>query len=101
MSDFTDDDVTAVRQVVVEYGGDRDETIHSSWRCFDKDRYPEPCDCLDEFSRNVLAAVAPAIAARALREAADAMESEPGVTFADALMIRWLRARAEQVSGDE
>ena len=75
MSDFTDEDVTAVREVLANYGLGSESTIHSSWRCFDKERYPERCDCLDEISRDILRALLPGhdqrVKAKALREVAD------------------------------
>lgn len=126
MTDFTDDDVTAVRQVLIDNGADSDPGLHASWRCFDKVRYPEPCTCIDEAVSEVLAAVAESIYNRgkaerppysdeaidkayeqgrrdALREAAD--ELERWDVSADALavigsVVSVLRARADTGGGN-
>ena len=34
----------------------QDGSIHS-WRCFDKERYPEPCSCAGEVVVEILAAI--------------------------------------------
>ena len=60
-----DDDRAAVRQVLIDNGADSEPGLHASWRCFDKVRYPDDCTCIDEAVSEVLAAVAPSIAAHA------------------------------------
>lgn len=86
---FTEDDVTAAYAV---YDSPEVECPHAdpSW-------YVAECDHCR--TARVLAAVAPAIAARALREAADYWESGPNMVNG-AVFVDFLRMRAEQVSGD-
>jgi hypothetical protein len=33
--------------------GDEQYGVHASWRCFDKDRYPEPCDCMEQVAADL------------------------------------------------
>jgi hypothetical protein len=113
----TEEEVAAVVQVLIDEGGDSDEGLHLSWRCFDKDRYPEPCRCLHAVAGIILAAVGPAIhetgynqggqkgmeegyaigyqegVRDALREAAEAWEASLNPPSVRA----WLRARAEGI----
>lgn len=75
MSDFTDDDVA---RLMAALPGDLAEYLG------------------EEEAPYVLDAVAPAIAARALREAADSLLANPEYNGAlDDHAIEWLRARAE------
>lgn len=40
-----------------------------SWRCFDRELYPEPCDCTERVARAAIAATEPHIRAKAWDEA--------------------------------
>lgn len=46
----------AFRRVLENEGVDSEGGTHS-WRCFDKERYPEPCGCIDEIVNQLIAAV--------------------------------------------
>ena len=63
----TDAMVEVARALLAAEGADSQDGWHS-WRCFDTARYPEPCDCTAQAARSALEAVAPAIAAEALRD---------------------------------
>jgi len=63
MSDFTDEDVRAAVAELLANGAAPGQGMHS-WRCEDKERYPEPCTCVDEAARRILAAVLPKYAKR-------------------------------------
>jgi hypothetical protein len=83
---FTADDVTAAA-----------EPIWVDW-C----NHPSGCDCKAlamETARRSVAAVAPSIAARTLRQAADDLtpgpDAKPSIGWGDP--ERWLRARADQI----
>ena len=85
MTAYTDDDVDAACDALWDA---HDTTYH---------RHASEC-CIEagKYARAVLTAVAPAIAARTLREAADAYEAWYGVGHDPG--GPWLRARAEQVN---
>lgn len=70
---ITDQMIETAVQVLSSEGADTEHGWHG-WRCFDKDRYPEPCSCTEDVARAVLEAVAPLIAAQALTKAADELE---------------------------
>ena len=79
MPDYTDDDVTAAAEAV--------------------DRFPCTVTFQEDIARAALAAVAPAIAARALREAAADLPTTWNAYTQPEHLQAWLRARAEQVNG--
>ena len=70
MTDLTPDIIEKARRVLVDEGADSEGGWHS-WRCFDRYRYPEPCDCTEEVTRAALSVVASLIAAQALENMAD------------------------------
>jgi len=59
MSDIHDQ----IKTVLVNNGVDIDGGSFHSWRCFDKERYPEPCDCTDVVVAEIMAVVDAAVAA--------------------------------------
>lgn len=65
----------------------------------------ECCMSTDKYTRAVLAAVAPAIAARALEEAADEFDADDDydeqITYGLRMAARRLRARADRLDGAE
>ena len=83
MSAFTEDDVTAgLQAAVAKYGEDGGEWF----------------DC-EDFLRSILEAVAPQIAGRALREAADEIYVSDAYQIDQ--VVQWLRARADRLDGAE
>ena len=42
-----------IKTVLVNEGANNEQGWHS-WRCFDKDRYPEPCGCTDAVVQEIL-----------------------------------------------
>ena len=56
----------------------RDEGADSggwhSWRCFDRDRYPEPCDCTEQVARAAIAAAEPHIRAEVRAQVAGELQ---------------------------
>ena len=81
---YTDDEVAASRQHILDNFHSPDHR-HATW-------WITP----DSGARAVLDAVAPSIAARALREAASALPGFDGIrTHGDA--ARWLRDRADEI----
>ena len=54
----TPDDIQRAVTVMEDEGLLPGSGLHS-WRCEDKDRYPEPCTCVAELAEAVLAAVLP------------------------------------------
>ena len=62
--------VQAVMAVLCDEGADSEGGWHS-WRCFDRERYPEPCDCTKQAARAAIAAAEPHIRA----EIADEIEA--------------------------
>jgi hypothetical protein len=46
-----------IKAVLVSNGVDIDGGSFHSWRCFDKERYPDPCDCTDEVVEEIIAAI--------------------------------------------
>ena len=39
--------------LINDYGGTPGSSLHS-WRCEDKDRYPEACTCVEELADDIL-----------------------------------------------
>ncbi len=60
--------VQAAMAVLRDEGADSEGGWHS-WRCFDRERYPEPCDCTEQVARAAIAAAEPHIRAEAWDEA--------------------------------
>ena len=94
MTAYTDDDVTAACDAL-DVAHETVYHVHASECCIE----------LGKYVRAVLDAVAPAIAGRALREAADDLAGplpKGEIALERAYEVpAWLRARAEQVSGAE
>ena len=59
--------VQAAMAVLRDEGADSEGGWHS-WRCFDRERYPEPCDCTEQVARAALAAAEPHIRAKIAAE---------------------------------
>ena len=57
-----DEAVQAAMAVLCDEGADSEGGWHS-WRCFDRERYPEPCDCTEQVARAAIAAAEPHIRA--------------------------------------
>lgn len=58
-----------IKAILVNEGADNDGGWHS-WRCFDKERYPEPCDCTDQVVDEIVKAIeSPITAYRQVRPA--------------------------------
>ena len=79
------DPVQAVAEVLNSEGCLPGHSIHS-WRCEDRERYPEPCTCVEELAAEVIAAARPLIE----REAKDALTArlaavEAALTHAEQL----------------
>lgn len=53
------------------------------------------------FDPDALAAHDREVAVKTLREAAEAMTKEKGLTFADALMVQWLSEAADRIEREE
>ena len=62
-----DEAVQAVARVLCDEGADSEGGWHS-WRCFDRERYPEPCDCTEQAARAAIAAAEPHIRAKIAAE---------------------------------
>lgn len=75
---ITDAMVEAARALLAAEGADSQDGWHS-WRCFDKVRYPEPCDCTAQAARSALEAAAPLIAAKAWEEGYQACRNRPRI----------------------
>ena len=105
--------VQAAMAVLRDEGADSEGGWHS-WRCFDRERYPEPCDCTERVARAAIAAAEPhvraEVRAQALREAADeldlpgstatgyyASEQDSGYRDAERDAKQWLRDRANRI----
>lgn len=63
-----DEAVEAAKVVLCDEGADSEGGWHS-WRCFDRERYPEPCDCTEQVARAAIAAAEPHVRAEAWDEA--------------------------------
>ncbi len=69
MSDLSE----KVRTVLINEGVGNEGGIHG-WRCFDKERYPEPCDCMDEIVSQIENLVEVEVRAAEQRVLHDALE---------------------------
>ncbi len=69
-----------IKAVLVNNGVDIDGGSFHSWRCFDKERYPEPCTCTDEVVAEVMVVVDAAVAAAEQRVRDEFMDSTPELT---------------------
>lgn len=85
-----------------EFDGD----IHS-WRCSHPDRYGA-CTCFQEIAkvraqarREAQAELDAAVAARALREAAEAIADTDGTEWPYGPVIDWLHYRADRIEGED
>lgn len=70
--------VETARAILVEEGADSQGGWHS-WRCFDRLRHPEPCDCTEQIAHAILEEVAPLIAAKAWEEGYQACRNRPRI----------------------
>ena len=77
MDDLTDQ----IKTILVNNGVDLISGSFHSWRCFDKERYPEPCTCTDEVVAEVMVVVDAAV------NAAENLAYERGVKAGRALWI--------------
>lgn len=66
----------AAMAVLCDEGADSEGGWHS-WRCFDRERYPEPCDCTEQVARAALAAAEPHIRAKTLAPIRAALANHP------------------------
>ena len=96
MTDLNPELIERARRVLVDEGADSEGGWHS-WRCFDRERYPEPCDCTAEISRAILEGVAPLIAAQTLEDAAEVFGENQMIREGD--VKEWLRNRAAKLRG--
>ena len=55
--------VQAAMAVLCDEGADSEGGWHS-WRCFDRELYPEPCDCTKQAARAAIAAAEPYVRAK-------------------------------------
>ncbi len=101
---ITDEMRESVRRTLVEHGCGQGSSLHS-WRCDKPDIYG-PCNCVGEVTTDILVALAPLIAAAALREAAQVwgegewLEAFSALPVEDDLSavqanVQWLRDRAD------
>ena len=84
-----------------------------SWRCFDRELYPEPCDCTEQAARAAIAAAEPHIRAQALAPIREALAGHPRCDIHpddDPIKCGWKRAvfdvqstldRADQIERGE
>ena len=68
--------VQAAMAVLCDEGADSEGGWHS-WRCFDRDRHPEPCDCTEQVARAAIAAAEPHIRAKTLAPIRAALANHP------------------------
>ena len=68
--------VQAAMAVLRDEGADSEGGWHS-WRCFDRERYPEPCDCTEPVARAAIAAAEPHIRAKTLAPIRAALANHP------------------------
>ena len=59
--------VQAAMAVLCDEGADSEGGWHS-WRCFDRELYPEPCDCTKQAARAAIAAAEPYVRAKIAAE---------------------------------
>ena len=103
MTDPSPDLIERARRVLVDEGADSEGGWHS-WRCFDRERYPEPCGCTAEVARAILEDVADDIRAEALEGMADELHRlddgrTGGYYDAGRHIIARLRERAAKLRG--
>ena len=65
--------VQAAMAVLRDEGADSEGGWHS-WRCFDRERYPEPCDCTEQVARAAIAAAEPHIRAEVRAQVAGELQ---------------------------
>ena len=69
-----------------------------SWRCFDRELYPEPCDCTKQATRAAIAAAEPHIRAKTLAPIRAALADHPRCDIHpddDPIKCGWKRAVAD------
>ena len=69
-----------------------------SWRCFDREFYPEPCDCTEQAARAAIAAAEPHIRAKTLAPIRAALADHPRCDIHpddDPIKCGWKRAVAD------
>ena len=69
-----------------------------SWRCFDRELYPEPCDCTKQAARAAIAAAEPHIRAKTLAPIRAALAGHPCCDIRpddDPIKCGWKRAVAD------
>ena len=91
-----DEAVEAAMAVLCDEGADSEGGWHS-WRCFDRERYPEPCDCTEQVARAAIAAAEPHIRAKTLAPIREALAGHPRCDIhpdSDAITCGWMRAVA-------
>ena len=89
--------VQAAMAVLRDEGADSEGGWHS-WRCFDRERYPEPCDCTEQVARAAIAAAEPHIRAKTLAPIRAALADHPRCDIHpddDPIKCGWKRAVAD------
>ena len=89
--------VQAAMAVLCDEGADSEGGWHS-WRCFDRERYPEPCDCTEQVARAAIAAAEPHIRAKTLAPIRAALAGHPRCDIHpddDPIKCGWERAVAD------
>lgn len=92
-----DEAVQAVMAVLCDEGADSEGGWHS-WRCFDRERYPEPCACTEQAARAAIAAAEPHIRAKTLAPIRAALAHHPRCDIHpddDPIKCGWKRAVAD------
>lgn len=85
--------VQAAMAVLCDMGADSDGW--HSWRCFDRELYPEPCDCTKQATRAAIAAAEPHIRAKTLAPIRAALADHPRCDIHpddDPITCGWKRA---------
>ena len=88
--------VRAVMAVLCDMGADSGGW--HSWRCFDRELYPEPCDCTKQAARAAIAAAEPHIRAKTLAPIRAALADHPRCDIHpddDPIKCGWKRAVAD------
>ena len=91
-----DEAVQAAMAVLCDEGADSEGGWHS-WRCFDRERYPEPCGCTEQVARAAIAAAEPHIRAKTLAPIRAALANHPRCDIHpddDSITCGWKRAVA-------
>ena len=89
--------VRAAMAVLCDEGADSEGGWHS-WRCFDRERYPEPCGCTEQVARAAIAAAEPHIRAKTLAPIRAALANHPRCDIHpddDPIKCGWKRAVAD------